>query len=324
MALSKALFTAASRRGVLGSVLVAGLSGAFSVESKPPPALASGPSVDAPNRYVAVGDRKLAYRSIGSGRPMVLCTRFRGTMDDWDPLFLDSLVGHGFRVITFDYSGLGLSTGGRTLNPFAWAKDAGDLIQALDLDSVVLLGWSLGGIAAQAALSIFPAKISHLVLIGTVPPGPAAKLGEPLFYETAGRENDFEDEVVLFFEPKSPASRAAAKASHDRIAARKTDRSPPVPYQWAAANLGDKPKANPFPAPPILEILKSTSIPILHIGGDHDLICPVENWYALNEQLPTVQLLTYPRAGHGPQHQHPVAAAAHIAVFVKGDAHHRG
>lgn len=323
MTLSKALLTTGSRRGVLGSVLVAGLAGSLSVGAKPALAAVSGAAVDAPTRYVAVGDRNLAYRSIGSGRPMVLCTRFRGTMDDWDPLFLDSLAKQGFRVIVFDYSGLGLSTGEKTLNPFAWAKDAGDLILALDLDSVVLLGWSLGGIAAQAALSIFPQKINHLVLIGTVPPGPVAKLGEQLFYATAGRENDFEDEVVLFFEPKSPASRAAAKASHDRIAARKTDRSPAVPYQWAAANLGDKAKANPFPAPPILEIMKSTSIPILHIGGDHDLICPVENWYALNEQLPTLQLLTYPRAGHGPQHQHPVSAAAHIAVFVKDGEDHR-
>lgn len=273
-------------------------------------------AVNAPTRYAELGDRRLAYRSIGAGLPMVLCTRFRGTIDDWDPLFLDSLVAQGFRVITFDYSGLGLSTGEKSLNPFAWAKDAGDLIAVLDLTSVVLLGWSLGGIAAQAALSIFPEKISHLVLIGTTPPGPAAKLAEPLFYEAAARQNDFEDEVILFFEPNAPASRAAAKASHDRMLARTAERAPLVPYAWAAANLGDGPKAEPFPAPPILAILKSTRIPILHIGGDHDLICPIENWYALNDQLPTLQLLTYPNAGHGPQHQHPVSSAAHIGTFV--------
>ncbi len=302
-------FTTA-RRGLLGSALITALALAA-------PARAATGAVNATTQYIDVGGRKLAYRSVGSGQPLVMCTRFRGTIDDWDPLFLDSLVVQGFRVITFDYSGLGLSTGEPTLNPFAWAKDAGDLITALKLKSVVLLGWSLGGIAAQAALSIFPDKISHLVLIGTAPPGPAVKLAEPLFYEAAARENDFEDEVILFFEPNSPASRAAAKASHDRIAARTAERGPLVPYRWAARNLGDKPKANPFPAPPILAILQSTTIPILHIGGDHDLICPIENWYALNDQLPTLQILTYPNAGHGPQHQHPVSSAAHIATFVK-------
>lgn len=301
-----------ARRGALGALLAAGLAPAVAKAAAP-----TGAAVNAPTRYVETGGRRLAYRSIGSGRPMVLCTRFRGTIDDWDPLFLDSLAAQGFRVITFDYSGLGLSSGDRTLDPFAWAKDAGDLIAALGLTSVVLLGWSLGGIAAQAALAIFPQKISHLVLIGTTPPGPAAKLSEPLFYAAAARENDFEDEVILFFEPGSPASRAAARASHDRIAARTAERAPPVPYQWAAPLIGDRPKAEPFPAPPILAILKSTTIPILHIGGDHDLICPIENWYALNDQLPTLQLLTYPNAGHGPQHQHPVSSAAHIGTFVK-------
>ncbi|WP_454717263.1 alpha/beta fold hydrolase [Caulobacter segnis] len=300
------------RRGLLGSALIGVLAAGLAS-----PARAATRAVDAPTQHIDVGGRKLAYRSVGTGQPMVLCTRFRGTIDDWDPLFLDSLAAQGFQVITFDYSGLGFSTGEPSLNPFAWAKDAGDLIAALKLPSVVLLGWSLGGIAAQAALSIFPDKISHLVLVGTTPPGPVSKLAEPLFYEAAARENDFEDEVILFFEPKSPASRAAAKASHDRIAARKGERAPAVPFKWAAQNLGDKPKANPFPAPPILAILKSTTIPILHIGGDHDLICPIENWYALNDQLPTLQLLTYPNAGHGPQHQHPVSSAAHIATFVK-------
>lgn len=307
--------TLLARRGMLGALLGGGL--AASLAPSAARAASADKAVNAPTRYVETGGRRLAYRSIGTGRPLVLCTRFRGTIDDWDPLFLDSLVARGFRVITFDYSGLGLSTGEKSLNPFAWAKDANALIDALQLKSVVLLGWSLGGIAAQAALSIFPEKISHLVLIGTTPPGPAVKLSEPLFYQAAARENDFEDEVILFFEPKSPASRAAAKASHDRIAARRNDRAPPVPYQWAAANLGDGPKAEPFPAPPILAILKSTSIPILHIGGDHDLVCPVENWYALNDQLPTLQLLTYPNSGHGPQHQHPVSSAAHIGIFVQ-------
>jgi len=304
--------TPMARRGLLGAVVAGGLAAGLAQAAQ-----AKSLSVDAPTKFAASGGRRLAYRTVGTGRPMVLCTRFRGTIDDWDPLFLDSLVGQGFQVITFDYTGLGFSTGDKSLNPFDWAKDARDLVEALQLKSVVLLGWSLGGIAAQAALSIFPDKISHLVLVGTVPPGPVAKLAEPLFYEAAARENDFEDEVILFFEPKSAASRAAARASHDRIAARKGPRAPLVPYQWAAQNLGDKPKANPFPAPPILEILKTTRIPILHIGGDHDLICPIENWYALNDQLPTLQLLTYPEAGHGPQHQHPVSSAAHIGIFVK-------
>jgi pimeloyl-ACP methyl ester carboxylesterase len=275
-------------------------------------------AIDAPNLQVQSKGRQIAYRSIGSGKPIVLCARFRGTMDIWDPAFLDALAGQGFRVITFDYSGLGLSTGEKSMNPLVLAQDASDLIEALDLQGVVIGGWSLGGMAAQVVVAAHPQRISHAVLIGTVPPGPNVKPAEQLFYDTAViPDYDFENEVTLFFEPKSPASRAAARRSVDRIAQRTEGRSPPVPVDWAAANLGDKPRSPLFPADAVLAALKATTIPLLHVGGDHDIIFPVENWYALNQQLPTLQLLTFPSAGHGPHHQHPEAVAQHIATFVK-------
>lgn len=88
-------------------------------------------AVAAQNQYVDAKGRRLAYRSVGAGKPLVLCTRFRGNMDLWDPLFLDSLAASGFRVITFDYSGLGLSTGEKNYDPISLARDAHDLIERL-------------------------------------------------------------------------------------------------------------------------------------------------------------------------------------------------
>jgi pimeloyl-ACP methyl ester carboxylesterase len=278
-------------------------------------------AVEAPNQFVDVDGRRLAYRSIGAGTPIVLCTRFRGNLDLWDPAFLDALAANGFQVITFDYSGLGLSTGEKTYHPGALAKDARDLIVALGLSEVVIAGWSQGGLAAQVGLAMFPELISHVVLLAVTPPGLLVKQAEQLFFDTATKPvTDFEDEVVLFFEPKSKASREAAARSVERIAARTTGHSEPVPAEWAAAVLGDRPRNPVFPADEVLALLKTTTTPILHIGGDHDIVFPVENWYALNEQLPTLQLLTFPRAGHGPHHQHPEACAAHIATFVRTTA----
>jgi pimeloyl-ACP methyl ester carboxylesterase len=163
-----------------------------------------------PNRFADLPDRRLAYRSLGEGKPIVLCTRFRGTMDVWDPAFLDALAAQGLRVITFDYSGLGHSSGEKSYNPLDLARDARDLIEALDLQNVVIGGWSLGGIAAQVVLAQYPQRLSHAVLIGTVPPGPNVKPAEQLFYDTAVLpEYGIEAETILFFEPRSAASRAA-------------------------------------------------------------------------------------------------------------------
>jgi pimeloyl-ACP methyl ester carboxylesterase len=275
-------------------------------------------AIHTPNLFVDTGGRRLAYRSIGSGKPIVLCARFRGNMDLWDPAFLDALAANGLRVITFDYSGLGLSTGEKNYHPAALAKDANDLIEALDLSDVIISGWSLGGIAAQVAVAMYPQRLSHAVLIGCPPPGPNVKGAEQLFYDTAViPDYTMREQEILFFEPRSTASRAAAKRSVDRIAQRKEGRSVPVPVDWTAAYLGTEPKSPLFPSDEVLAALKVTNIPVLHVGGDHDIIFPVENWYALNQQLPTLQLLTYPQAGHGPHHQHPVAVAEHIASFVR-------
>jgi len=275
-------------------------------------------AITAPTQFLDVGDRVLAYRMIGDGTPILLCTRFRGTLDLWDPAFLDALVKNGFKVITFDYTGLGQSNGTPSYNPIDMAADVRDLIRALALENVVLGGWSLGGMAVQAALTLYPQNISHLVLLGTTPPGPLVKLAEQLFYDLAGKdENDFEDVVALFFEPSSPLSREAAARSQSRIESRTTDVSPPVPVEFARARIEGGPSNPAFPAPPVLETLKKTAIPILHIGGDHDIIFPVENWYALNPELPTLTLVTFPRSGHGPHHQHPQVCADIIASAVR-------
>jgi pimeloyl-ACP methyl ester carboxylesterase len=275
-------------------------------------------AIDAPNQFVEINGRKLAYRSFGAGKPIVLCTRFRGNMDVWDPAFLDALVENGFQVITFDYSGLGLSTGTATYNPLEMARDACDLMDVLDLRDVVIGGWSLGGLVVQVVVALYPERLSHAVPIGCVPPGPNVKPAEQLFYDTALLSTySVEAETKLFFEPRSETSRRAAQQSIARIAGRTTNKSVPVPLDFAKSNLGTKPTNPLFPAEPILEALKKTSIPILHVGGDHDIIFPVENWYALNQQFPTLQLLTFPSSGHGPHHQYPVATAQHIATFVR-------
>lgn len=276
-------------------------------------------SSNAPTQFAELADRRLAYRRFGAGTPIVLCVRFRGTMDSWDPAFLDELVLQGFEVVVFDYSGLGQSTGAPTYNPGALAKDAIELATTLRLGKIVIAGWSVGGIAAQIVLAQVPQLVSQVVLLATTPPGELVKPGEALFYDLAKRKNDDHEEFIqLFFEPTHPESRQAAASSAARLAARITDRSPDVPYEWAGPQLGDGPRNPMFPADAVLQLLKQTQVPILHLGADHDIVFPVENWYALNGQLPSLHLVTFPRAGHGPHLQYPKSAARHIGAFIHG------
>lgn len=299
------------------TILAAGLLGALAM-SLPLATKAQADAMTAKTQYAESNGRKLAYRSVGTGKPIVLLNRFRGTLDTWDPAFIDSLAAEGFQVITFDYSGLGLSTGEKSYNPMNLAQDGKELIDTLGLKDVAIGGWSIGGMAAQILLAMTGDQASHLILLATTPPGQLVKPGEQLFYDTAAIPGiDLEQFTTVFFEPADPASVAASKRSFDRIMARKDDLSPEVPADWAMSQIGNKPNNPLFPADQILDLLKATNVPVLHLGGDHDIVMPVENWYALNQQLPTLTVVTYPNAGHGPQHQYPEMAAEQIASFIK-------
>jgi pimeloyl-ACP methyl ester carboxylesterase len=273
-----------------------------------------------PTKYADLGDRNIAYRKFGTGMPLVLNIRFRGTMDSWDPLFLDELAKN-FTVVIFDYTGLGASTGTPTYDRASLVKDAKDLIDFLDLETVAIGGWSLGGVVAQKFTATHPEMVSHTILIGTAPPGKPEVSGEPLFIKTAMHPfNGLEDQTVLFFEPASERSREAARESYDRIETRKLDRSPVIPEAVFMKLLGeakDKTTIYPDPEGEDMEVLASGAHPLLVISGDHDIACPIGNWLPLTTKWKTLHLVTIPQAGHGPHHQEPAFCADMIASFVK-------
>jgi pimeloyl-ACP methyl ester carboxylesterase len=56
---------------------------------------------------------------------------------------------------------------------------------------------------------------------------------------------------------------------------------------------------------------------LLVISGDHDIACPIENWYALTRKMPNMQIIMLPDSGHGPQHQHPQLSVKYINAFLE-------
>jgi hypothetical protein len=98
-----------------------------------------------PNKAVSAADGiDYAYRDTGGGAsgtlPLVLFQHFRGNLDSWDPALMDALAA-GRRVITFDYAGVGGSTGTTASTVEEMAREAIAFIAALDLGQVDLLGF---------------------------------------------------------------------------------------------------------------------------------------------------------------------------------------
>jgi pimeloyl-ACP methyl ester carboxylesterase len=265
--------------------------------------------------FAEIHGRKIAYRSIGKGDPIILCQRFRGNLDDWDPAFLDAL-SKNYNVITFDYTGFASSTGDAPTNMFLFAKDVVDLAEALNFKKIIVGGWSFGGWVAQIVTTEFPELVSQTVLIGTRPPGIVKYPYEEIFIQLSRKyDNDFEDEVILFFEPTSQVSRAAARESHERIAERSVDNDIKVRQDlWQFYFKGGEDfQRDPYNA---RQKLSETKIPILVISADHEICFPPENWFALNRKLPTTQIVIIPQTGHGVHHQYPDLISSYIHSFI--------
>ena len=278
--------------------------------------VSAGEAVASETRFVEVDGDKIAYRRIGSGPPILLATRLRGTLDTWDPLFLDSLAKQ-HTVITFDYPGVGYSSGVLPGDMDEVAAFVDRFATAIDLDTFAVLGWSWGGLVMQTYLLEHPERVTQAILVGTNPPGRIEIPAQQVFIDRAFKPvNNLEDEEVLFFEPASESSRAAARASHDRIHARPgvTSRIPSTP-EAIQAYL----KAVPGFVEDVQDRrgrLARIHTPILIIAGDHDTSTAGQNWLPLIGQMQNAQFLFYSGTGHGPQHQHPELSADYIADFL--------
>ena len=274
----------------------------------------------ATTQYVEVDGNRIAYRSIGSGSPLVLLTRMRGTLDTWDPLFLDQLaVTH--RIITVDYPGIGYSGGLLPTDIAEVAAFVNAFTTRLGVNRFAVMGWSWGGFVAQAVMLRYPGRVSHAVLVGTAPPGPGQPEIQKVWLERALKPiNDLGDEEILFFEPQSESSRRAARFSRDRIYARpdvvaKIPSTGPEFQRYFEATEKFR-----MDAIGRREQLIRSRMPILILCGDNDPSVPATNWYPLVGKIPRAQLIVLPESGHGPQHQYPELSAKYIVSFLQSGA----
>lgn len=100
----------------------------------------------------------------------MLLQHFRGNLDNWDPALIDALASRR-RVITFDNTGVGGSSGVTPSTVEQMARDAMAFISALDLERVDLLGFSIGSFIAQEIALTRPSLVRRLVLASAAPRG---------------------------------------------------------------------------------------------------------------------------------------------------------
>jgi len=256
--------------------------------------------VDVPTRYIRTSDgEKYAYRDMDnqSGIPIIALNHLSANLDNWNPMMIDGLA-EKHRVITFDYKGVGQTSGKVPLSIKQMAIDTILFISALDLKKVVLLGFSMGGMVAQELLSMKPEIVEKVILAGTGPRG-----GEGITRVTKISDlalikalMSFKDVKTYLFFTRTQNGRNEARKFLTRIKLRQKQRDQTISWsayrrQLRAINHWGTGDAIDF---------STVRQPVLVINGDHDIMVPTKpNTYDLHDGFSNSQLIIYPDAGHG-------------------------
>jgi len=301
----------ASRRGIavgLAAVLASFALGACG--SSPGEAPGTASVVSAPVRIAHTSLGAVGYRVVGSGPPLVLIMGYGEPMEDWDPVLVHALARHN-RVVMFDNSGVGRTQ--QLPPPYsidAMADQASALIDTLHLGRPDVLGWSMGGMIAQALAVLHPAQVRRLVLCATNPgngqavvPPAAARQASSDF--PASQANDF------------PANQASAYDAF-KAAISEYPPAPAVPPGTKGAQalaISDWWAGNDAAGHEVARI----SVPTLIADGTDDQKVPVANDHTLARLIPGASLVLYPDAGHAFLFQDWTRFASLVESFLTGN-----
>jgi pimeloyl-ACP methyl ester carboxylesterase len=268
-------------------------------------------------RVEAANGTTFTYRDLGSGDvPLVLLQHFRGNLDNWDPALVDALAEKR-RVVTFDNTGVGGSTGETPSTIAEMARGAIAFLDALELAEIDLLGFSIGSFVAQEITLTRPALVRRLVLASSAPQGAAGMHGwaKDVIDAVGARQTAPEGVLYVFYAP-SPTSQDAGKQSLQRIFGARTDeRDAQTTWQTRQAQY-DAVCSWGVPNHALLQRVSAIECPVFIANGDGDPMILPRYSYLLAGLIPQAQIKIYPDSAHGFLFQHATELAGDVEAFL--------
>lgn len=270
---------------------------------------------NAKTNFISVKGVDFAYRSWGKegGIPLVLLPGTGGSMDDWDPAVTNGLAKQ-YKIIIFDNKGVASSKGTTPNSVQAMANDAIDFIKAMNLGTVNIMGFSMGGFVAQRIVLTEPAIVNKIILADSGPKGAIGLANLPnIVAGTAGLTA--EESYLKFGFTDSQVSIAAGKASFARVHQRTVDRDPALSdatstAQFTAVLAWAQPDEN------ALEEIKTIKKPVLIVHGDKDLPISIQNAYNMKQNLENSVLVEFSDSGHAAFYQNHEAFLTKVFAFL--------
>jgi len=260
-------------------------------------------------KFANISNAKIAYKTYGSGDPLIMCIGYASNMDFWSTEVIE-ILQQKYKVIVFDYRGMGYSTNtdtSFTINTLA--EDVNELLIALGISKAHVLGWSMGGYVAQMFAINHPEKVDKLVLYAT-------NCGDIITI------NPSQEIIDILSNPSAtPDEQLSTLFPDDWLATH------PEPWKYL-------PDANePFnPATIGLQYfavqgwlsqgggsaghLYQLKMPVLLICGNKDKVVPCENSSILADSIPSSSLIKVNDSGHGLMFQLPETFSNYVSTFL--------
>ncbi|MFC7356993.1 alpha/beta fold hydrolase [Jejudonia soesokkakensis] len=219
----------------------------------------------------------LYYEDYGEGQPVILIHGWPLSSAMFEQQRW-AIVEAGFRCISYDRRGFGKSD--KPWNGYDYdtlATDLNDIIQALNLDNVILVGFSMGGGELGRYVGKFgTSKLSKMVFLSSI---------APFMLKTADNPNGVPEKVFEGFKDELEKDRLDFLKGFGKNFVNYDDNKDIVSealleYTWNIAAHAS-PKAtidcvNAFGKTDLRDDLKKIDIPTLFIHGDADEVVPIE------------------------------------------------
>jgi len=278
------------------------------------PATAATGITSVPVQVVKTTDGQVAYRQLGKGTPLLLIMGLGGSIDSWEPSFVDALAAR-YRVIVFNNAGVGpTSPQPSPLTITAMANQTSAFIAALGLDRVDVLGWSMGGMIAQALAVLDPAQVGRLILAAT-----QAGTGHALPVPAAAAADAVSANPAVVLSTLFPPGQTAAEDKYVKGISTYTGYYGAPQDLLPSQNAAVQAWVNG--ADPAGHRLAAIRIPTLVADGTDDALDPEANARMLAAAITGAQLALYQGAGHGFLFQDAASVIPRLEQFLGQPTH---